>query len=208
MFEKKLTAAVEKLSETGINLADAVFAFAWGDRLFITKQGFNLSKTDDKSLIELKRDNIGENELNALSEEGRAAISILKKKKNVGAVIFTAPEYAALAAEGKRSIPPILDDMAQIVGTSLPFAETGREAGKINAFRCCVLTVRGLFATARTTEEAVTATLVAEKSARCYIKAKALGGAKRIPRWHAVLMHIVYKIKYSKKNIERQKEGE
>ncbi|MCL2750501.1 MAG: class II aldolase/adducin family protein, partial [Coriobacteriia bacterium] len=110
---------------------------------------------------------------------------------------------AALAGEFKR-IPPVLDDMAQVVGTHAPVVDEADERGLQKALAkggaCLVKTKSqgvGLLAAGSSAAHTTAALLVLEKSAKVYWEAELLGGAKPIKRREAWLMHLVYKRKYS-----------
>ena len=135
-----------------------------------------------------------------------AAQELLSACPELGAVLFTTPEYCVKAAKTLKSIPPVLDDMAQIVGPRADILDGGDPARLVRKmkgrFACIVResgqTPSGALSAGRSLDQAVTAALVLEKSARVYALASGLGGAKPLGKLDALLMHFVYTKKYSR----------
>ena len=125
--------------------------------------------------------------------------SIFKARADVGAVLVDAAHYSAIAAKSVKKFRPALDDMAQIVGPSVRRASLD-SASVIKAMkgRNACITEKGSITAGRTADEAFTTALVLEKGSRIFVLAKKVGGAKLIGRFDAVLMHFVYRKKYSK----------
>lgn len=206
----KFVSCVEKLAATGIvpQSGDLV-ALSHNGKVYFTKSDVDFANFDDKSLVSFAITQSPTEVSASLGELAAAVFKLFIGKKPVGAAIVTHPEFAAACANSGRDVPPVLDDMAQIVGPSLRFAKKPSVIGKKLKGRCCLLLAGGgLLATGRTSTEAVTATLVAEKSCRCFVKAAKIGGSVKIGAFDAWIMHVVYTLKYSKKNIENQKEAE
>lgn len=207
---KNFQNCVEKLIATSIvPRSGDLIALMHDGKVYFTKPDVDFAKITDESVFSAE---VTDNAAAISAKYGElygAVFALFAGKKPVGAAIVTHPEYSAACANSGRDVPPVLDDMAQIVGPSLRFAKSPALIAKKLKGRCCLLLAGGgLLATGRTSTEAVTATLVAEKSCRCYVKAAHVGGAKKISALEALLMHVVYTLKYSKKNIENQKESE
>lgn len=112
--------------------------------------------------------------------------------------------YCAALAQSCRRIPPVLDDMAQIVGVYAQVVDASDETALRKALAkgsaCIVKTADhgvGLIAAGTNTAHVTAALLVLEKSAKVFVEAQLLGGAKPINRFEAWLMHQVYMKKYS-----------
>lgn len=105
---------------------------------------------------------------------------ILNARADVGAIIHAHSPYAMAAAATGEGIPPISEEMCQLLGGAIPItsrfvpsekhAELGAEAvtsiGKQNAL---LLRNHGPVSCGRTLEEAKIACLVVEKSAQIYL---------------------------------------
>jgi L-fuculose-phosphate aldolase len=145
------------------------------------------------------------------SSEKGLHMEIYKRRPEVMAVIHTHSMSASTVACARREVPPILDDLAQIVGPSLRVADYAlpgtdkmrRVAIKALRGRMAVLLANhGAVALGRTIEEALTCARVLEKGCRAFVESSFLGGAVPINGVEARLMHEVYLRKYSKKSLE------
>ena len=124
-------------------------------------------------------------------------------REELGAAILCAPQYCVRAAAAGRVIPPVLDDSAQIVGPKLRWASSQNPAAVrriLKGNNACLLREGepGVLCVGRSLMQAAAAALIAEKSARVYEEAKALGGARPLSPLTAHLMHFAYEKKYSR----------
>jgi L-fuculose-phosphate aldolase len=145
------------------------------------------------------------------SSEFRMHAEIFRKRKEINAVVHIHPPSASTVAAARREVPPILDDMAQIVGPTVRVADYARSSSKkmervtlkaLNGRMACLLANQGAVCIGRDLEEAFVVSQVLEKACRSFIEAEFLGGAKSINKVEAYLMHQYYLNKYS-----RQKKG-
>ena len=143
------------------------------------------------------------------SAEKRLHMAIYASRKDVTAVIHTHAVNASTVAAARREIPPILDDLAQIVGPSVRVADYALPGTKrmvksalraLKGRNAALLANHGAVCVGRTMEEAFTCCEVLEKACKAFIEAEFLGGAKSIARFEAHLMHQYYLRKYSKKH--------
>jgi len=120
----------------------------------------------------------------------------------VNAVIRVFPGNCATIGKARVNIPPLLDDMAQIIGPDARYSENTNVAimKVLKKRNACIIVDNGVIAKGRSLDEAYVSALVLEKSAKCYIDVIVLGGFKQIGGFHTRLMHFIYKKKYSKKN--------
>jgi L-fuculose-phosphate aldolase len=132
---------------------------------------------------------------------------VYKQRKDIHAVIHTHQKNASTVAAARREIPPIIDDMAQIIGPSVrvtryTVAGTKKFArGAVKALRgrqAALLANHGALCAGRSLQEAFTVSQILEKAAGAFIEASFLGGAKPISKINATIMHQVYLKKYSK----------
>ncbi len=136
-----------------------------------------------------------------------AVYGIFRRSRKVSAVIRGASKFCSVAAEAGGRIPPVLDDMAQILGVYV------KHCSPFNTFRLLRITggngacltgpskglAPGLLAVGADLRTAYTAALVIEKAAQVHVQAGQLGDAKPLPLIEAMLMHFAYKLAYSKK---------
>jgi L-fuculose-phosphate aldolase len=141
------------------------------------------------------------------SEKGLHA-KIYLTRKNINAVIHNHSQSASTVAAARVEVPPILDDMAQIIGPTIRVAEYALPSTKkitnatVKALRGrngVLMANHGALTVGRDMEEAFTAALVLEKSCRAFIEASFMGGAKSINRFEAAFMHQYFLKKYRKK---------
>jgi L-fuculose-phosphate aldolase len=141
------------------------------------------------------------------SSEFRLHAEIFKKRTRINAVIHTHPPSASTVAAARREVPPVLDDMAQIIGPTVKVADYARSSTKkmnkvalkaLQGRMACLLANHGAVCLGRDLEEAFVVSQVLEKACRVFIEAEFLGGAKSINKVEAYLMHQYYLNKYSK----------
>lgn len=137
------------------------------------------------------------------------AKALLVAKEDINAVTVTSLPFTRAMADAGVSIPAVLDDQAQIVGPSCKVAAFTADSvtkalkGGRNA---ALIAGVGAVSVGRTTDEAETTSLVLEKAARAYIEGSIVGKPKAINKFDALLMHIIYKMKYSKKDQQAKME--
>lgn len=109
------------------------------------------------------------------------------------ALLSRAP-YTLAWAERGISLPAVLDDLAQLVGTKVPVADAlPRRPPRHDAL---FIKGRGLLVSG---PDAEALAMVVEKASRAAICGEAIGGTIKIPAIEARLMHFVYKQSYAKR---------
>jgi len=142
------------------------------------------------------------------SSEKALHAEIYKVRKKVMAVVHTHQMNASTVAAARRELPPILDDLAQIVGPSVRVAKYALPSTKkivrstmkaLKGRNAALLANHGAICVGRDLEEAFVTAQVLEKACKAFIEAEFLGGAKSIPKYEAHIMHQYYLLKYRKK---------
>jgi len=148
------------------------------------------------------------------SSELKLHAAIYQKRKDVNAVIHTHQMNASTVAAAHRNVPPILDDMAQIIGPSVRVAgyalpntrklvrNTVHALGGRNA---ALMANHGAICVGRDMEEAFVVCQVLEKACKAFIESEFLGGVKGISKFDAWIMHQYYLRKYSRLKDEKEK---
>ena len=140
------------------------------------------------------------------SSEKELHCEIYRTRKKIHAVIHTHQMNASTVAAAHREVPPILDDMAQIIGPSVRVADYALPSTKkitkktVNALKgrnAALMANHGAVCVGRDLEEAFVVCQVLEKACKAFIEAEFLGGAKGINKFEAHLMHQIYIRKYS-----------
>jgi len=142
------------------------------------------------------------------SSEKELHCEIYRTRKEVNAVIHTHQMNASTVAAAQRDVPPILDDMTQIIGPTIrvaPYALpstkkiTKKTVKALKGRNAALMANHGAVCVGRDLDEAFVVCQVLEKACRAFIEAEFLGGAKSINKFEAHLMHQIYLRKYSAK---------
>jgi len=141
------------------------------------------------------------------SSELKLHAAIYLDRKDANAVIHTHQPNASTVAAARREVPPILDDMAQIIGPSVRVAAYALPNTKkivrktlraLSGRNAALMANHGAVCIGRDMEEAFVVCQVLEKACRAFIEAEFLGGAKAIGNVEAWIMHKYYLLKYSR----------
>ena len=140
------------------------------------------------------------------SSEKELHCEIYRTRKEIHAVIHTHQMNASTVAAARREVPPVLDDMAQIIGPTVrvaPYALpstkkiTKKTVKALKGRKAALMANHGAVCVGRDLEEAFVVCQVLEKACKAFIEAEFLGGAKSINKVEAHLMHQIYLKKYS-----------
>lgn len=178
--------------------------------LYITKAGVNFANLTEKDVIALDLNNPSACPKD-LSDAYAIHSQVYLGRPDVACIFVTSPTASCTVAGLNATIPPVLDDMAQIVGPTARTAKSLKNSDILKALKgrgACLLSGVGALATGRTIDEAYTNSLVLDKAAHTYIMGFAVGGCKPVGKISAFLEHIVYQKKYSKANQEALLEAE
>ncbi len=187
-----------KLGDAGIGLERAFAAYRFsGTRYAVAAAGADAGKIEESDIIFLEEDEV--------REKYALLYSLMKSGGEICAAIFIHPRFCREAAGKVRELPPVLDDMAQIVGVRAQVCGL-RERRLVRLLKksgACLIggepEERGAFSVGRSLMQAFSAALVLEKSAQVYLQGEALGGAKPLDPFEAQLMHLIYKFAYSRR---------
>ena len=140
------------------------------------------------------------------SSEKELHCEIYRTRKKINAVIHTHQMNASTVAVAHREVPPILDDMAQIIGPTVRVADyalpstkkiTKKTVRALKGRNAALMANHGAVCVGRDLDEAFVVCQVLEKACKAFIEAEFLGGAKGINKFEAHLMHQIYIRKYS-----------
>jgi len=141
------------------------------------------------------------------SSELRLHGEIYKSRTKVHAVIHTHQQNASTVAAARVELPPILDDMAQILGPTVRVAEYALPSTKkivkatvkaLKGRNAALMANHGAIVVGGDLDEAFVAAEVLEKTAKSFIEASFIGEAKSINKFEAWFMHQYFIRKYSK----------
>ncbi|MHA1909693.1 MAG: class II aldolase/adducin family protein [Candidatus Thorarchaeota archaeon] len=210
--KKIVTDAGKKLIENGL------VGGTWGNiscridetKLAITPSGMSYETLtpEDIAIVNYSTDNVSWEGKHKPSAEMKLHIAIYNERKDIGAVIHSHSMNASTVAVARREVPPILDDMVQIIGPSIRVADYALPSTKkivkktmkaLKGRNAALMANHGAVCIGRDMDEAFTCTFVLEKTCKAFIESEFLGGAKTINKFEAHLMRQYYLRKYSKK---------
>jgi L-fuculose-phosphate aldolase len=177
-----------------------------GEKVVITPSGANydLLTEEDMPVIDLAT---GDYEGAKPSSEKGLHLEVYRQRKEINAVIHVHSPHASTLAAARKELPPILDDVAQLIGPGVRVADyalpsTSKIVRKtMRALRgrmAALMANHGAICLGRDLEEAFLCCQVLEKGCKAFIEAEFMGGAKGINYFEAVLMHQFFLRKYSK----------
>jgi L-fuculose-phosphate aldolase len=142
------------------------------------------------------------------SSELKLHLAIYQHRSDVDAIVHTHSVYASACAVANKPIPPMIEDLVQIVGGGVDVAayalpgtqEVADNAVKALANKFAVLLEsHGIVGVAANLQDAFKVCQLVEKSAQIFINAQILGGATILKDDDVQLMHKFYKEKYGQK---------
>ncbi len=201
--------------ESGIKLLnEGLVSRTWGNVSLRVDENHMLITPSGRTYTDLTADDIVLVNYHTSKYEGSIKPSsekdlhceIYRTRKEINAVIHTHQMNASTVAAAHREVPPILDDMVQIIGPSVRCADYALPSTKrivtktVKALRgrmAALMANHGAVCVGRDIEEAFVVCQVLEKACKAFIEAEFLGGAKGINIFEAHLMHQFYLRKYS-----------
>lgn len=207
----------EELIAAGIKLLEqGLVSRTWGNisikvnetEMLITPSGklYEDLTTADMVLINFKTNEYDKNGIKP-SSEFKLHSGIYNDRKEFKAIIHTHQMNASTCAAARREVPPVLDDLAQIIGPSVRCADYALPSTKkivkatVKAMKgrnAALMANHGAVCAGRDLDEAFVVCQVLEKGCKAFIEAEFLGGAKHINKFEAWAMHQLYIKKYSK----------
>ena len=197
----------KKLAEHNLTMPGDVVSLRTDEGMLIT--------SPDKDVASLTEEDVRFVGKNAAANATEALhLAVYGTREDIHAVIMNHAPFCTGIARKLKSFPATLDDMAQIIGPSAKVSPSDKAADVLKTLsgrNACLIRNGGVIATGRTLDEAFTGSLVLEKGALCYVGSSIVAKPVRIGLFDAVLMRLVYKLKYSKKDqaakLEEQKQG-
>lgn len=135
--------------------------------------------------------------------------AIYNRRDDVYAIIHSEKEAIVAASKLGKTLKPLLDDFAQIVGVTVRCAEfdpndTMKSSKKVakklggKSRNALLLKDNGAVCCGPNKDEAQAAEMVMNKNCKAKIAGDLFGGSKTIGTLDSVLMNVVYRLKYSK----------
>lgn len=145
---------------------------------------------------------------NKPSSESGLHAEVYKGRNEIRAVIHTHSQNVCTVAATHREVPPLLDDMVQIIGPSVrvsDYALSGTEKLTKNVMKvlagrnAALLANHGAVCIGRDMEEAFFVCEILEKSCRTFIETEMIGGGVPLGAIQAKQIHEYFLEKYQKK---------
>jgi len=206
----------KKVVEAGFRLVkEGLVTRSWGNisiridekNILITPSGRTYESLNPEDIVLMNYHTLHYEGKIKPSSEYRLHAEVYKQRNDINAVIHTHQMNATTVAVARREVPPIIDDMVQIIGPSIRVSKY-TPAGTQNFAKKAVKALRGRQAAllanhgavciGRDLEEAFVVSEVLEKACKAFIEAEFLGGAKSISKFSAAIVHQVYLKKYSR----------
>ena len=149
------------------------------DGIVITNPRIDYTDVKEENLTFVNDKNI-----ETLEGNFRAAAVILfcaiRQDKEANAAAIVDSDSTVEFSKKRKTLMPILDDMAQVCGVSIKCAQKNVASDVVAALsgqrNCCLLPEAGAVVTGRTLDEVFTATLVLDKACNAEILAESKGG--------------------------------
>jgi len=177
-----------------------------GNFMLITPSGRRYDELVEKDIVKVNYSS-GEYEGGIKpSSEFRLHAEVYKERGEVNAVIHTHQQNASTIAATHMTLPPILDDQAQLIGADVKVAKYAPSSSMelvenvVEALKgrtAALIANHGAVCIGRNIEEAFVVSQVLEKACKSFIEASFVGGAKSIDKFDAQKMHQEYIEKYS-----------
>lgn len=135
-------------------------------------------------------------------------LAIYQARSDIQAIVHTHSVFASACAVAHKNIPPIIEDLVQLVGGSVDVAEyalPGTELLAQNIVKALgnknavLMANHGVVGCGQTLDEAMLACELVEKAAQIYIYANQIGGAQLLSDEDIDVMHKFYVEYYSKR---------
>ncbi len=168
--------------------------------------GHGRSESNGKNIIEVSlRTSPQEKDIANLPAAAFIHREIYRKNKNIRAIVHTtSPDILAVSCAGKK-LYPLLDDFAQIIGTSAPIvandlslAGAGKIARKFKRPSGLLIQNNGALCCGPTKSDAVAAKLAMGKNCKTRIATSLFKEPKPLNPLESLVMRIYYQVKYSR----------
>lgn len=144
------------------------------------------------------------------SSESKLHAAIYSACPEAQAIIHTHSIYASALAAMHKSVPPIIEDIVQIIGGSVSCAEYALPGTKqladnavraLNGRKAVLLANHGAVCWGKSLDDALIVAEILEKAAQIAIICQNCGGAIELPESDIAVMHDFYNRHYSKRQM-------
>lgn len=206
-----------EIIKTGIQLVEqGLVASTWGNisvkkdnnSIYITPSGmeYRTLEPSDLVLVDLEGNILEGNR--QPSSELCLHLAFYKQRQDIGAIVHTHSIYASAYSALRKPIPPLIEDLAQVVGGAVevaPYALPGTEELAQNAVNtigtrgAVLLANHGVVGVGTSLAEAYKACLLVEKTAHIGLAAQVLGEPVALSAEDVERMRMMYLHSYGQK---------
>ncbi len=181
------------------------------EKIIITPSGIDYDKMQREDMVLINHEGailIGNQRP---SSELPLHLAIYNKRQDVHAIVHTHSIYATSFAIVRQPIPPVVEDLVQIVGGGVEVAEyalpgtdqLARNALAALADRNAILLANhGVVGVASEITEALKICSLVEKTAQSVIFARLIGDVAELSQYDIKTMHTFYREKYKSRNTQ------
>lgn len=206
MTKESFIQEIEKyMSQNILSQEQPIASIRVDDKIFITSKGF--ASTKEIATIDLTSGDVIDGDP---VDEYKRHIDIYTNRKNENAILYSNLAATKTCSIVGKTVYPMLDDMAQIVGPSAKVACkkskncTADILKKLKGRKAVLIKGKGAICCSATLDDASVVAIVLDKGCKSTIESAMIGGGKKINYFESLLMHIVYTLKYSKQNIKNK----
>jgi len=135
-------------------------------------------------------------------ELNNAALKIFKNNRKCNIILLSNTKYTLAISKSGKPLYPLLDDIAQMTGTSIKSVPSYSSIkNKLNRKNALFVKDMGCLCCGSDLYEAQALAMVIEKGSMAKIAASFIGGGEKIRSYEALLMRLIYLLKYSKRKI-------
>lgn len=215
--------ARERLVKMGVKVAESGLVIGtWGNLSYrvvkdnavvITPSGMDYHRITTRDMVTVDMDGrVVEGERKP-SSELTLHLAVYRARPDVLCVIHTHSPYAGALAVARKPIPPILEDMAGMIGGLVPVAEYAAPGSRrlaefvaeaLEKVNAVLLANHGVVGVGQTLEEAFQVCQLVERSAQVYLLASAVGTPVVLSDEEVVRLRKSYVTYYGQKGGNRE----
>lgn len=171
-----------------------------GECMLITPAGLKADALKPADLVEVKIQYPAYDSGQTPAPEYILHAELYQARPDFAAIVHSYEQGVLTASRAGKTVPPLLDDFAQIAGVDVKCTTPAAAIRKIRHRHAVLLKDDGALCCASTLDDAHAVAMVVEKNCKAVIETCFLGGGKKINGVEAFLMRKIYLLKYSKAN--------
>lgn len=191
-----------KLLEEGFIARNGCLSIREGSTVYISPETEDLSSLKAEDIVEVSLNN---GKIKNTDKDLPRHLSLYRNREDINAVIHSTSPSVLCSSKAGEVVYPLLDDMAQIVGTTLKTAPEGTDSVSLKKIvkaikgrNSVLINGQGALCCSASMDDAHAICQVSEKACKSWIESAFLGGGHKINAVESALMRFVYLKKYSK----------